>query len=115
MTKREWVEDQIGKGILNGMDDTCYDFYYKAMHDLGIGFYDAERWGWLNTLFGYDIGHEAAREIINYQYETDGDDVMEFEFNNKDTLEHICSELMLELDFKKFAGKPQTEVKYDWR
>ena len=115
MTKREWVENQIGKGILDGMDDICFDFYYKAMHDLGMGFYDSERWGWLNTLFNYDIGYEAAREIIDYQYETDGDDVMEFGLSNKDTLEETANELGLELNFRNFVKKSPVAIKYDWR
>lgn len=115
MSKREWIERKIGKGLLDGMDDDCFDFFYKAMHDLGIEYVDADRWSWLNTLFGYDIGSKAALAIINYQYETDGDDVMEFGFYQKEDLQAINEELDLGLNFRSFVKKTPTEIVYTWR
>ena len=110
--KREWIESKIGKGILEGNDDDCYEFYYKAIHELGMDYSDADRWAWLNTLFNYNIGPDAAKAIINYQYETDGDDVMEFGCYQKEDLEAINYELGLELNFRNFVKKTPIAIKF---
>lgn len=112
--KRKWIEEQVGTGILDGLDDNGYDFYYKAMHDYRMSYGDADRWGWLNTLFNYNIGHDAALKIINYLYVTDDDDVMELSCSEKDELEKISEELGLDLNFKNFVKKTPIAIKYDW-
>lgn len=113
MDKREWIEQKIGNGILDGMDDDCYEFFYKAMHDLGIEFTDADRWAWLNTLFRYEISDSAANEINNWLYEN-GQDALELDSKSKSTLEMICVELGIKLDFSKFVLETPKAIRYTW-
>lgn len=109
-----WVESQIGTGILVGMGDDCFEFYYNAMHDHGFSFSEADGWAWLNTLFGYDIGPVHSREIINWLYEN-GQNAMDMDSQTKGTLQNICEfELGLNLDFKNFATVTPEAIQYTW-
>lgn len=101
MEKREWLEKEVGAGMLTGLDDLAIDFYYMAMHDNGMDLSDADRYAWLNMLFGENIGIEAARGIINWYWEHDLD-VMDITTGDKEKVEKVCDELGLNLFF------------YDW-
>lgn len=97
--KKAWLEFKIGTGILNGLDDDAYDFYYEAMHDYDFALGDADRWAWLNTLFGYKIGIGPASEIIDWYYEN-GNDVTELCAKDMNSLQMVCKmELDLDMDF----------------
>lgn len=112
MTKRKWVEQQIGKGILNGMDDACFEFYYKAMHDYNMDFPDADRYAWLNTLFGYDIGADYANRIINWFDNEIFVDVLELESTNYEMVLDACNELGIHLSFKNWAKETPIAMEY---
>ncbi len=112
--KREYVEKKIGKTMLTGCDDDCYEFMYRAMHEYGMDFNDAERWAWLNTLFGYDIGADNARVIINWLY-LNGQDVLEVEAKQKGTVKAICEdELGLHVNFSKWTDRTPSVVEYSF-
>lgn len=72
--------------------------YYITHLMEGAYIYDVDRSAWLNTLFGYDIGYENAREIDSYLYERD-EEVCELEYTDKDKVKQIVDELGLNLDF----------------
>ena len=115
MNKREWLESQVGRSVLIGLDDSGYDFYYKAMHDNGMDFSDADRYAWLNTLFGYDIGAEHALGIINWYYERDID-VMELgAYCKRQLIEDVQYDLGYHLDFQYFVDEEPDYITFDWR
>lgn len=113
MTKREWVENEIGWEILCGMPDEVFDFYYKAMHDYDVGFYDAERYAWLNTLFGYDIGAEHALGIITWFDDNNGD-VFDLTEKHRLVLLEVCNQLGYHLDFGAWAKEEPKAIAYEW-
>ncbi len=99
---KNYIEKKIGTGILSQLSDEGWLFYYRALHDYDMDVYDADRWAWLNTLFGYDIGESAATDINRWLYEN-GQDVYALTHESKYTLQNICElELGLDLDFSKF-------------
>ncbi len=103
--KKTWLTEKTGRGMMDGIDDATVNFYYKCMHGYGMSLSDADRYAWLNTLFGYDIGAEKARVIDNWYY-MNGLDVMEIEAVSKGTVQSICEgELGLNLDFSKWPEK----------
>ncbi|MBQ6416315.1 MAG: hypothetical protein IJJ65_08720 [Butyrivibrio sp.] len=109
---KEFVENKTGKETLVGLDEDGWEFYYRAMHDHDMDLSDADRWAWLNTLFGYDIGESAARKISNWLYEN-GQDACELTHKSKETLKSICEfELGLHLDFSKFVNSEPEAYKY---
>lgn len=55
------ASEEIGEDVSAGV----FEHTYRAMHDYGMNVQDSERWAWLNTLFGYDIGAERALDVIN--------------------------------------------------
>lgn len=112
--KKTWLEEKIGAGTLSGMDDACFEFFFRAMHDQGFDFSDADRYAWLNTLFGYDIGADHAKEIIKWLYEND-QDALELTASSSYTLEGICNcELGFRLNFRKFVRKTPEYISYSW-
>ena len=114
MTHREYVENIIGKEILHGCDDVVFDFYYKAMHDYGMDFADADRYAWLNTLFGYDIGAERAQIIIDWYWDKEELSVMELNIGDRETLEYITRfELGLYLNYSHWPKQEPQAIKYD--
>jgi hypothetical protein len=112
--KKSWIESKIGKGIIDGLDKYAYEFYYRAMHDEGLLFADADRWAWLNTLFGYEIPSDTAKKLINWYWENDKD-VIQIEATHKGTVKSICEfELNLQVDFSKWPDKTPDAVKFVW-
>lgn len=100
--------------MLDGMDDYCIDFLYRTMHDHDFDIYDADRYAWLNTLFGYDIGAEHAKGIIKWLYEND-QEVLELTASSAYTLEGICNlELGYRLNFRKFVRSTPEAISYSW-
>lgn len=115
ITNKEWVEKQIGREILSGMPDEVFDFYYRVMHDYGMDFYDGDRYAWLNTLFGYDIGADRAMEIITW-YDDNGGDVLNVEAESGGTLKNICElELGLHFNFEYWPNNSPKAIAYEWK
>ncbi len=112
--KKAWLEGTCGKDILTGLTQQAADHFYKAMHDNGMGFYDADAYAWLNTLFGYDIGADHAKGIIRWLYEND-QNALEFESGMKGTMENICNlELGFKLDFSKWPEDTPVGIRYGY-
>ena len=111
MNKVEWLESKCGHGFFSGVPE-CIDFYYKAMHDNGMDYADADRYAWLNTLVGYDIGADYARKIDRWMYEN-GQEVLELTAAMRETFETICEfELGIKLDYSRWATKEPRAFKY---
>ena len=115
LEKKEYVKKKaLIENVLSGMDDDCWEFYYKAMHDYDYDFCDVDCYAWLNTLFGYDIGAERARGINRWLYEN-GQDALELTAKSAGTLKNICSfELGYDLSFDSFAGTTPDAIRYTW-
>lgn len=114
MNKREWLEINAGKDFMVGLDELGIDFYYMAMHDNGMDLYDADRYAWLNVLFGYDIGVNNAREIIDWYYEHDID-VMELCSHDKEMMMDVCFyKLELRLTFIYWAYDEPEYITYEY-
>lgn len=114
MTHKEWVEKEVGKRIFDGLDDEVYDVYYKGMHNYNMGVYDVDKWAWLNTLFGYDIGAERALSIITW-YDDNGMDVLQLEAEDKETVENVSRfELGLHFNFNGWAKETPKRISYRW-
>ena len=113
MNKKEWIENKAGS-VLSGLDELGIDFYYMAMHDNGMDLYDADRYAWLNVLFGYDIGADHAREIINWCYEHDID-VMDLCSQDKEMMMDICfDEFGFHLSFIYWADEEPEYISYKY-
>ena len=114
MTHKEWVEKEVGMEILAGCDNGIYDVFYKGMHDYDMGFHDVDRWAWLNTLFGYDIGAERALDIITW-YDDNDMDVLELNADDKGTVENISRfELGFHFNFDGWPKETPEAISYVW-
>ena len=112
---KKFVIGQVGEGICDNMPDEFFEHTYYAMHDYGMGFYESDRWAWLNTLFGYDIGADRARGVINWYYEN-GMDVIEITAEQVGTLQNIAElELGYDFDYTTFATKTPDSISYIWQ
>lgn len=111
MEKREWLEKEVGAGMLTGLDDLAIDFYYMAMHDNGMDWSDADGYALLNTLFGYNIGADHARGIIRWLYEHDLE-ATELTFRDKKMMKAVCDALGYHLDFGYWIDEDRGYMTY---
>ena len=78
----------------------------------GLCPFDADRYFWICTLFGYDIGYHAFSLLNNWLYEN-GQDIMDLDFLDLDTVRNICLfELNLDLVFDSWGVR--SEITSDW-
>ena len=112
MNKAEWIKSKVGTA-LDGLSVLGIEFYYMAMHDNGMDLSDADRYAWLNMLFGEDIGIKAAREIINWYWEHDLD-VMDITTGDRKEVEKVCDELGLYLFFYDWLIEEPGYIEYDY-
>lgn len=102
MTRDQAIEELVLNEIFSYDDVGTPAMEYYITHLMeGVYIYDVDRSAWLNTLFGYDIGYENAREIDSYMYERD-EEVCELEYTDKEKVKQIVNELGLNLDFSKW-------------
>jgi hypothetical protein len=107
-TKINWLIDEIG--YLPVSDEDGINFYYKGMHDFGLGLHDTDDYAWLNTLLRYDIGGENATEIIRWYYANMDMTVQDaVRIEDRDELYGVCQRLGLDIDFSQW---PETEPEY---
>lgn len=111
MNKREWLVSKIGSKIVDQLPNTGVAFYYMAMHDNGMDLSDADRYAWLNMLFGYDIEVDAARKIIDWYYGKDLD-VMELMYTSIKEVMDVCEELGLHLFFDNWLLEEPDYIDY---
>ena len=110
--EKEYLEKEVGGDILAGISDEAIHHYHRAMKDYGMSFHDGDRWAWLNTLFGYDIGADRALSIITW-YDDNGMDVLEIEAEEKGTVENITSfELGFHLNFSAWPEETPKTIEY---
>lgn len=114
MNKKEWIENKIGS-VLSGLDELGIDFYYMAMHDNGMDLYDADRYAWLNVLFGYDIGADHALGITNWYYESNMD-VLELVggLKCKEEMMRVTDELGYHLNYTYWVWDEPDYVEYTY-
>ena len=112
--KKSYVINHISEKIEKDMPDAFFEHTYRAMRDYGMDVYDSEKWAWLNTLFGYDIGAERASDFITW-YDENGMDVLELTAEEKEGIRNIAElELGLHLNFAAFATETPDEISYSW-
>ena len=112
--KKAFVIDEIGQEICTGMDDDFFEHTYRAMKDYDMGVYDADRWAWLNTLFGYDIGADRASRLITW-YDDNGLDVLNLTADDKDSLKNVAEmELGFRFNYRGFATETPDAISYTW-
>lgn len=106
--------DKIGSDISKDMPDEFFEHTYRAMKDYGMSVYDADKWAWLNTLFGYDIGADRALGLITW-YDDNGMDVLELTAGDKETLKNVAEmELGFHFNYAAFAPYTPDAISYSW-
>ena len=112
--KKAYVISQIGKDIGQDMPDDFFEHTYRAMWDYGMSVYDADKWAWLNTLFGYDIGADRALGLITW-YDDNGMDVLELCAGDKETLKNVAEmELGFHFNYAAFPDETPDAISYIW-
>lgn len=112
--KKAYVMGHIDEEFEENMSDAFFEHTYRAMRDYGMDIYDSEKWAWLNTLFGYDIGAERAKDLIAW-YDANGMDVLELTAEEKEDIRNIAEmELGLHLNFAAFAKETPDKISYTW-
>lgn len=102
MTRNEELCKYLGIDYFEA-DDKMIDFYLRC-RDAGMDYADADRYAHLNTMFGYDIGMENARQIDEWMYHHD-EEVLELVPTNRKLLEKAVRELNVDVDFTNFRTK----------
>lgn len=117
---KNFVTAKISEGYLQRlckdgkMPDSFFRHTYRAMKDYGMDSYGSQRWAWLNTLFGYDIGADRAKAISDW-YEENGLDVLDICAEDKGTLSNIIGmELGLHVSFSAFPDETPDHISYEW-
>lgn len=112
--KKAYVTSQIGKDISKDMPDKFFEHTYHAMQDYGMSVYDADKWAWLNTLFGYDIGADRAMGLITW-YDENGMDVLELNAEDKWNIQNVAEmELGFHFNYAAFASRTPDAISYSW-
>lgn len=85
------------------------EFYIETLMETPIDNpWDIDRYCHLNTLFGYDIGHEAAMDINTWLWDPDINkmgldiDIFDITYKDKELLEKCNEALDLGLSFDKW-------------
>ncbi len=108
------VISQVGGDICKDMPDEFFEHTYRAMKDYGMSVYDADKWAWLNTLFGYDIGADRALGLITW-YDDNGMDVLELNADDKETLKNVAEmELGFHFNYAAFPDETPEVISYIW-
>lgn len=96
LTEQYWfTESEIGTKEM--------EFYIQGLINKADMF-DLDRYAWLNTLFGYDIGYENAMEINTWLWELPNElETMEITHNDKKIIKRAVKELKLKISFDKWV------------
>lgn len=83
--------------------DKADEFYITNVME-GMDVFDIDRYAWLNTLFGYDIGRENAVQIDSYLYGKMIPEIetLEVTYLDKGLIKGVVEELGLDLTFDKW-------------
>lgn len=104
-----WVFD--GNTIKVKSEDPCDEFYIEGIME-GEDMSDLDRYAWLNTLFGYDIGRENARQIDSYLYSEMDFETMELCHMDREMIQMVCKRLELDVSFDKWATEEPDAYHY---
>ena len=113
MECRDWVEEHHRGAALDLNDANTVRCYYRLMHDLNLDLYEADRYVWLCTLFGYDIGEDTVKAICNWMY-VNGQDTLEITAAQKDLVREICEEVDEHPCFIDWAQSEPKAFGYEW-
>ena len=105
MTREEAIITLIENDVFREKDieGEAAQFYIEGLMD-GKDIFDIDRFAWLNTLFGYDIGRENARQIDSYLYgEMNEMETLDLTHRDKPVIQMVCERLELDLKFDKWA------------
>lgn len=112
--KKTYVANHASEEAGKDASDGVFEHTYRAMHDYGMDVQDSERWAWLNTLFGYDIGAERALDMIKW-YNNNGMDVLGLTADDKESIRNVAElELGLHFNFAAFAKETPDAISYRW-
>lgn len=92
------------------VDTKAFKFYEEYLEE-GYTIFEIDRYANLNTLFGYDIGDEAAMEIDKRLYDiTEEVDAMDMTCKDKELVMSVSKDL--NLDFSKWATSEPKAYRY---
>lgn len=112
--KKAHVANHVSEEIDEDASDGVFEHTYRAMHDYGMNVQDSERWAWLNTLFGYDIGAERALDVIKW-YDDNGMDVLGLTADDRESIRNVAElELGFHFNFAAFAKETPDAISYRW-
>lgn len=106
------IESRLGEDYL--LSEEMTEFYIEHWHEYECAM-DIDSYAYLNTLFGYDIGSDNARQISNWLYEKFNMTTEEIPGgDDADNLMRVAKwDLGLDLDFSNFNADIE-EIRYDW-
>ena len=117
MTREEaitYLSDYIYWSFDNPLSKAEEFYITNAMANMEI--FDIDRYAWLNTLFGYDIGRENARQIDSYLYDKIIPEIetLDITYLDKGLIKGVVEELKLDLTFDKWIDyameHPEKEI-----
>lgn len=114
MTREEAIITLIENDIFyeSDMESKAAQFYISELMN-GDDIPGIDRYTWLNTLFGYDIGREKARQIDSYLYsEMDEMETLELTHRDKPVIQMVCERLKLDVEFDKWATTEPKAYQY---
>lgn len=102
------TEDDIGEPV--------FEFWVDHWNEFEASGPDIDRYAWLNTLFGYDIGAEKAKAIMRFMYNKLDDDPADLVGSEwtKSLMEVINHYEALDLNFDSFATEEPETFRYDF-
>lgn len=110
--KRKYLNENYCNGYEIPVDEEKQiKFYWKCCGN-DIDFSDADRYAWLNTLFGYDIGIENFLTINSYLWENLETEVLELTHNDLLGLEILCKTCGIDLNFDVWSTEEPEAYNY---
>ncbi len=121
MTREQAIEYLVFEDIFSREDvgTDPMEFYIETLMETPIDNpWDIDRYCHLNTLFGYDIGHEAAMDINTWLWDPDINkmgldiDIFDITYKDKELLEKCNEALGLGLSFDKWRTEDFNVYEY---
>lgn len=121
MTREQAIEYLVFEDIFSRKDigTDPMEFYIETLMETPIDNpWDIDRYCHLNTLFGYDIGHEAAMDINAWLWDPVINkmgldiDIFDITYKDKELLEECNEALELGLSFNKWRTEDFNYYEY---
>lgn len=99
-------EPDLEKFYLEEIEDNFFLFYHKCK-SLDMDSFDANRYAWINTIIGYDIGYGNFHKLDEYFYCIKDADILDLsnDADSKEELKEIITELNLDISLDKWNTK----------